>query len=119
MPIKDKSKYPANWQEIRETILEREQNKCRFCQVANYALGFRKDGEFYSIDEANNNGAKLIKIVLTIAHLDHDTANNDFSNLAALCQKCHLAHDLQFHKVNAAITRRNKKVKTGQIELFS
>jgi hypothetical protein len=32
-------------------------------------------------------------IVLTVAHLDQDKGNNRFSNLAALCQRCHLNHD--------------------------
>lgn len=33
------------------------------------------------------------KIILTIAHLDRDKTNNNYSNLAALCQRCHLDHD--------------------------
>lgn len=34
-------------------------------------------------------GGKKIKIVLTIAHLDHDPRNNHPGNLAALCQLHH------------------------------
>jgi hypothetical protein len=34
-----------------------------------------------------------IKVVLTIAHLDHQIDNNDHSNLRAWCQRCHNRHD--------------------------
>lgn len=37
------------------------------------------------------------RVVLTIAHLDQDTHNNDEANLKALCQQCHLAHDRPFN----------------------
>lgn len=38
---------------------------------------------------------KAVKIILTIAHLDHDEENWDVKDdrLAALCQKCHLEYD--------------------------
>jgi hypothetical protein len=28
-----------------------------------------------------------------VAHLDHELLHNDFSNLKALCQRCHNQHD--------------------------
>lgn len=48
------------------------------------------------------------KVVLTIMHLDHDLANDDPSNFAAGCQRCHLTYDAQLHAQNAAATRRAK-----------
>lgn len=35
MPIRpeNKSRYPANWQEIRASILKRANNRCEFCGV--------------------------------------------------------------------------------------
>jgi hypothetical protein len=51
----------------------------------------------------------VLRIVLTVAHLDHNPANCDYSNLRALCQKCHLAYDHQHHMANAAATRRRKR----------
>jgi len=82
MPI-DYSKYPPNWKtEIRPAILERADNKCEFCGIANYTI--------------KPNGTKVI---LTIAHLDHDSSNKDvqLDRLAALCQACHLAYDMNRH----------------------
>ena len=37
-------------------------------------------------------------VVLATAHLDQDPGNNDARNLAALCQRCHLAHDRAAHR---------------------
>jgi len=52
---------------------------------------------------------KPIKVVLTVAHLDHDTANNTDENLAALCQKCHLTYDAKQHAAHAKVTRARKR----------
>lgn len=46
------------------------------------------------------------RVVLTIMHLDHDLANDDPSNFAAGCQRCHLTYDAKLHAQNAAATRR-------------
>jgi hypothetical protein len=120
MPIKDKSLYPPNWKDIRKRILEREGHCCKTCGVENYSIGYRDyKGEWNEIEKsdygdaiaqmAEQTGYKVIKIVLTIAHLDHDPTNNNESNLAALCQLHHLRHDAQQHKANAAETRNRKK----------
>lgn len=116
MPI-DYKKYPPNWKsEIRPAILKRCGNKCFFCGVENNRLIHRKENgnweywpegmesEAWSLD-----GLKSTKIVLTIMHLDHDITNNDFNNLAAGCQKCHLNYDKEYHKKNARETRNKKK----------
>jgi len=41
---------------------------------------------------------------LATAHLDQDTGNNALRNLAALCQRCHLAHDRPAHRRQRWIT---------------
>lgn len=116
------SKYPPNWKkEIRPAILKRDENKCKFCGVENGAVGFRIEGEFiyseaYLRSKKNGGGfyqtsKPYFKIVLTIMHLDHDVTNNNYSNLAAGCQRCHLKHDRQQHK---ATKKKNK----GLQELF-
>lgn len=124
MPI-DYKKYPSNWKtEIRPSILNRANNCCEFCGVKNYDFGFRdKEGKFYNdnfiIQQLELYGndmfddklldSKRIKIILTIAHLDHDIKNNDLSNLKALCQKCHLNYDKDHHKKNSRQTFKKKK----------
>lgn len=135
MPINYKS-YPPNWKtEIRPAILERDGNKCKFCKAPNGEYVFRGvydgcevfqtvDGNVYHYPtgefwEQNCNAniqpiygdpnQKAVKIVLTIMHLDHDINNNDYDNLAAGCQKCHLNFDKNFHKANSRKTIEKKK----------
>jgi hypothetical protein len=132
MPI-DYKKYPANWKsEIRPTILKRANNCCENCGLKNHEIGYRDaTGYFYGWQtienlleikgydifchelsncyDKNGNPTKPLKIVLTVAHLDHDVTNNDPSNLKALCQKCHLSLDLKQHRENARKTIQNKK----------
>lgn len=122
MPI-DYKKYPANWKsEIRPAILERAKHCCEECGVDNYAIGARDlEGNWHNSKQICNMnsdvgygyfgtfGVKDIKIVLTIAHLDHDITNNDPSNLKALCQKCHLNYDKDHHRKNRKATIEKKK----------
>jgi hypothetical protein len=143
MPV-DKSKYSADWKQISAAIREREGNRCKVCGVPNHAYIVRssEDSERYIIfdmqeavytwpdgswirmselpDEFQEN--KHVKVVLTVAHLNHDTTDNSDSNLAALCQLHHLRHDAQFHAQNAKRTRADKReqaiAETGQGRLF-
>ncbi len=132
MPI-DYSKYPSNWKtEIRPAILERAKHRCEKCGVPNYAVGYRsKEGHFYEwgyiqseldnvgydlFDDVLSNNVKgngeykkATRIVLTISHLDHNIENNDYSNLAAYCQRCHLVLDSKQHRENARKTIQKKK----------
>ena len=85
MPIKpeNRSRYPNNWKQIRQDILARANNRCEFCGIENYTI--------------KPNGSK---VVLTIAHLDQTPENCDYSNLRALCQKCHNSYDMPFRVKN-------------------
>lgn len=133
MPIKpeNKARYPANWKDIRAAILERAGNCCEWpgCGVHNHSEGFWNEGEFINLpaqlrvgswklgDEvmiAEGAEIKVIRIVLTIAHLDHTPEHNDPSNLMAMCQRHHLAYDQAHHATNAYMTR---KAKANTLEL--
>ena len=122
MPIKpeNKHRYPKDWKQIRERILQRANNCCEKCSVKNYMIIWRDDfGNWYEAPEGHEAdsmaefGTKFVKIILTIAHLDHQPENNDERNLSALCQKCHLNYDQDHHKKS----RRKTKLK-NQPELF-
>ena len=128
MPIKPENRalYPSNWREIRASILERAGHRCEQCGVENHAVGYREaDGSFVALSDeelhngvAEADGLKVIKIVLTIAHLNHDPADNRPEGLRAYCQRCHLRHDAAHHARNAAMTRRARKLASGQPELL-
>ena len=102
MPL-NRGKYPKNWKEISDYIrFTRTHGKCEQCGA---------------IHGAPHPATGSI-VILTTAHLDHDTANNNHENLRALCQKCHLTYDAQLHAQHAAETRRQKRIDAGQIELL-
>lgn len=89
MPILPQNRhlYPADWPAIRIEILNRADHTCEQCGLENHT----------TITRTRKGQPHPIRIVLTIAHLDHDPTNNgtpgDRPNLKALCQQCHNRHD--------------------------
>jgi hypothetical protein len=61
------------WKLISKLIItNRAKNKCEICGVHNYYMCSKNS----------------IGIILTVSHIDHNTRNNRFGNLLALCQIC-------------------------------
>lgn len=133
--MRNRDRYPDDWEAISLRIRQRGNWCCEWCGVRNGAYGFRgDDGEFHEVpvewaETLANDGVKMIKIVLTVAHLGapkpdgspgdvHDKMDCRDDNLAALCQRCHLNYDRYEHLINAAKTRRAKKIAAGQEELL-
>ena len=50
------------------------------------------------------------RVVLTVAHLDHNPETRDESKVKAMCNGCHLHYDREHHQQNAYATRRKGKV---------
>lgn len=115
MPI-DYSRYPPNWKkEIVPRILDRAGHCCEFCQIPNGAnahsvplrvqdvdgryklkrFWITSEGDLIRMKAFAYPDIKAVRVVLTIAHLDHDETNHDVPDdrLAALCQYCHLNYD--------------------------
>ena len=109
MPIRpeNRDRYPKNWHWIRESILIRAKNRCEECGVLNHEWGARDEtGFFHRLPDAMQlygteiklKNPKIIRIVLTIAHLDHTPENCDPDNLRAWCQRCHNRYDAQHRR---------------------
>jgi hypothetical protein len=120
MPIKpeNRKRYPANWKQIRATILERAGHRCEgspafpHCRAPNGEFRVKgMNSEEYMPREMLDgfDATELTRIVLTIGHLDHTPENCDPSNLRAWCQRCHLTYDAKHHAQNANETRRAGK----------
>lgn len=101
MPLR-RELNPVDWPAISLRIRNREGWRCRWCGI-----------------ERGSTATKSGKsVVLTVAHINHDTTSNVEDNLAALCQRYHLEHDLPHHKANAAETRRRRRRSAGQLDLM-
>ena len=80
MPIRPENRnlYPPDWTDISRRIrVDRAHGFCEQCGAVN--------GYPHPVTGA--------RVVLTVAHLDHDPKNCDEGDLLALCQKCHNAYD--------------------------
>lgn len=119
MPIRpeNKARYPKDWSSISQRIRQQAGNKCEECGVPNHELGGRDElGNWW---KARPTGAtsthltwplpgddgwcerkdheprrlRIVRIVLTVAHLDHTPENCADENLRAWCQRCHNRYD--------------------------
>lgn len=128
MPV-NKKDYPPDWAELTRTVKAAAGWRCEWCNAPHNAVirrisphnpiswtavekVYNKPSIPFQIDlqrcwelTANMSWARLryhglTRIILTTAHLDRNTKNNARENLAALCQRCHLQHDILQHIAN-------------------
>jgi 5-methylcytosine-specific restriction endonuclease McrA len=142
MPVKPSNLvlYPggsltsSQWLEIRNEVLERDGYRCKMCKAPNRASiqrvkapGFEHyvlldsmtvhdadtGAELGKIPSGSLPVGKATRVVLTIAHLDHNPSNNgergNRPNLAALCQRDHLRYDQEHHAAERAKTLKARK----------
>jgi hypothetical protein len=131
MPIRPENKalYPDDWLAISAAIRARAGNKCEQCGVPNYELGGRDDGDWHKALSTGTNGLRttwpkpgeyawcegprfhlwlrIVRIVLTVAHLNHKPEDCRPENLKALCQRCH-------NRLDAAMRRRGMQERAHQ-----
>jgi 5-methylcytosine-specific restriction endonuclease McrA len=125
----NRHRYPENWPDIRDRILLRARHRCEECGVRDRVWGWRDgEGVFHNVsrrplidagflrppfDIASRKGTlHVIEIVLTVSHTDHVPEHCTDDNLRALCQQCHLRHDLRHHNHT-----RRFGLEVGQMEL--
>lgn len=120
MPI-DYKEYPENWfTVIRPSVLARAKHCCEDCGAPNHKfiyrpfkgrLDWKLMPEGHEADALGLDGVKFTKVILTIAHLDHDKLNHEvkLDRLKALCQRCHLLYDLKHHIENRKFGRKHRE----------
>ncbi|MCC7235577.1 MAG: hypothetical protein IT163_09760 [Bryobacterales bacterium] len=134
MPIRPELRHlyrGPEYEARRARILERDGHRCKHCGVPNckrnvqrwlhyWRLSRRDDWHGYVgkrlmpkrtfPPKVTTTAIRVVKrIVLTMAHLNHDPFDNDDANLAMLCQWCHLWHDREQHAQSAHNTRATRK----------
>lgn len=107
MPIRpeNRARYPKDWKAIRAMIIARAGNRCEGSPA--YPNCRAENGRPHPVTGS--------KVVLTIGHHDHRPENRDPLNMSAWCQLCHNTYDMPHRKINAAITRHEKR---GQLDLI-
>lgn len=136
MPIRDenKSRYPKDWPQISRETRDAAGNVCQACGVRNGALIYRgshkmrpawryADDPVFMFsycafdgleipgtcwDDFDKAKGKPVRVVLTVAHLDHTPENCDPDNLRAWCQRCHNAYDAPMRA--AGVKKRRKEI---------
>jgi hypothetical protein len=66
-----------------------------------------RDGQGGAVTDpepADHARGRTTVVVLAAAHLDHEPSNNSDENLKALCQRCHMLHDLDHHRKLSRLT---------------
>lgn len=101
MPIRPENRplYPADWKRISAAKRSAVGNRCEGSPA--YPECSAVNGEPHPVTGS--------RVVLTVAHLDHDPTNCADDNLRAWCQRCHLTYDAVHHAKNAAETRRKRR----------
>lgn len=128
MPIRpeNRARYPDDWPEISARVREEAGQKCEWCDVPNGVLIRRataddgrhvwrllsdsayEDGRYEDGSVAPDTGEDTcdwsdpVKVVLTVAHMDHRPENCARENLKALCQRCHNRYDAPMRRAGIA-----------------
>jgi hypothetical protein len=110
MPIRkeNRGRYPADWKSISARI--RYDRAGGRCECAGQC-GRGHPGRCEAVDRRPHPQTGSL-VVLTVAHLDHVPEHSDDSNLAAMCQACHLSYDAALHVANARRTRQTRGMST-------
>lgn len=115
MPIRpeNRDRYPPDWKEISARVRDDAGQRCEWCRAPNgetIARGKGDDAGTYMLEGGETyhdttgkylglrrgseyDAARFVRVILTVAHMDHQPENCERENLKALCQKCHNAYD--------------------------
>lgn len=136
MPMQ-KNIYPPHWRQIRLRLLARDKYRCTVCGVEdrrhiirvgecyvymdgpNAGYKYNNEGKFIEyVQDYQSLSGKVIQVVITIMHLDHDEWNHEVSDdrLACVCQLHHLKYDRHDNELRK---RYGKHFKRFQLSLFN
>ena len=132
MPIRpeNRNRYPADWKQISARIRAEAGQVCEWCGAPNgemirrgtrtcgthvwrlasdsaYEDGRGDDGS--TVADSNEDTCDYrdpVRVVLTVAHLDHTPENCARENLRALCQRCHNRYDAAARRAGVEARKR-------------
>lgn len=119
MPIRPQHRwlYPIDWPQITHMVrFERAKGRCECCaRPHGQIICHLGDGRWWDQELQvwrDGHGRRIRKgvpippeadhslrtrVILATAHLDNNPSNNDFRNLKAFCQRCHMIYDRPEH----------------------
>ena len=108
MPIRpeNKARYPKDWKSISKRIRDNAGNVCEGSPA--YPDCRAVNGEPHP-----ETGSK---VVLTVAHLDHQPENCADDNLKAWCQRCHNTYDMPMRRAGIA---ERAKAEMADADMFA
>lgn len=130
MPIRPEFRwlYPIDWPQLSALVrFRRAKGACQCCgRPHGQIVCVLSDGRWWdgarkvwrdsagrvlrsSPTAAEASSLRTTRVILAAAHRDHDPTNNRLSNLIALCQRCHMAHDRLEHRRRRLITLFRRK----------
>lgn len=143
MPIRaeNRSRYPADWPVISRRVRNAAGNCCEQCGVRNGAVIYRgshgttpawryEEDPVFTNSLSPFDGTELhatcwddfdrhsgpVKVILTVAHLDHTPENCALDNLRALCQRCHNSYDAARRRAGIADRARANRAAADLFE---
>lgn len=144
MPIRpeNKHRYPTDWPEISARVREDAGQCCEWCKAPNGTMirravtsvdglaVYRMDDDPDMVDGVSaddgqvvpgtcwdeQDWGKPVRVVLTVAHMDHRPENCARENLKALCQRCHNRYDAPMRRRGIAERKRAAKAVTDLFE---
>lgn len=136
MPIRaeNRDRYPKDWPQISARVRERAGNRCVACGAPNgvlirrghtcdgYPLWREASASAYENGYSAITGAEVadtgidtcdwgkpVRVVLTVAHLDHQPENCAENNLRAWCQRCHNTYDAPMRRAGTKARARAQR----------
>ena len=101
MPMQ-RALYPKNWKELTYQLKTAANWRCQRCKRAHGDWTYNRFG-------------RRCRVILTVAHLDHDPLNPQ-ARLAVLCSACHLSYDRS--RLERGRKARKMAMARGQLSLF-
>lgn len=102
--MQNRRDYPDNWNdEIRPSILKRDEYKCVECRIKHRSYVLITDGnervqiEHDEFIEYKREGKNCYKIYLQVSHKNSIKSDCSDENLQSLCNRCHANYDRE-HK---------------------